>query len=102
MKSYIVYIVSNQYRTALYTGITNNMQRRIAQHYFDSMNARKSFAGKYNCYYLVYYEQFTEPLAALKREKEIKKWKRSKKHELIIAFNPKWESLNQQIFRIAT
>jgi putative endonuclease len=64
------------------------------------MNAGKSFASKYNCYYLVYYEQFTDPLAALEREKEIKKWRRSKKNDLIIAFNPKWESLNQQIFGI--
>ena len=52
--TYYVYITTNQYRTTLYIGFTNNIQNRLAQHYFDSQNAKKSFAGKYNCIYLVY------------------------------------------------
>ncbi|WP_317133727.1 GIY-YIG nuclease family protein [Galbibacter orientalis] len=44
---YFVYITTNQYRTTLYIGMTNNIQRRLSQHYFDSQNAKKSFAGKY-------------------------------------------------------
>lgn len=89
--------MANEYRTTLYIGMTNNIQRRIAQHYFDSQNAKKSFAGKYNCIYLVYYECFDNPKEAIAKEKELKKWRREKKNILISEFNPKWESLNNQI-----
>jgi len=89
--------MTNEYRTTLYIGITNNIQRRIAQHYFDSQNAKKSFAGKYNCIYLVYYEGFEKSNEAIAREKVIKKWRREKKNKLITEFNPKWETLNSQI-----
>ena len=96
--NYFVYIVANEYRTTLYIGMTNNIQRRLSQHYFDSLNAKKSFAGKYNCIYLVYYEGFEYPKDAIAREKELKKWRREKKNNLIKDFNPKWETLNNQIF----
>ncbi len=95
---YFVYIVANQYRTTLYIGVTNDIQRRVSQHYFDSQNQRKSFAGKYQCYYLVYYEGFNSAKEAIAREKELKKWRREKKNSLISAFNPKWETLNNQVF----
>ncbi|PVW13490.1 endonuclease [Marixanthomonas spongiae] len=95
--NYFVYIVTNTYRTTIYIGVTNNIQRRISQHYFDSQNGGKSFAGKYNCYYLVYYEGFQSPNEAIAREKELKKWRREKKNKLITDFNPKWESLNNQV-----
>ena len=95
--SHFVYIVANEYRTTIYIGITNNIQRRISQHYFDSQNLKKSFAGKYNCYYLVYYEGFDNASAAIAREKELKKWRREKKNKLISKFNPKWELLNNQV-----
>ena len=94
---YFLYIVTNKYRTTLYVGITNNIQRRIAEHYVDSQNKKLSFAGKYNCIYLIYYEGFDNPKAAIAREKEIKKWRREKKNKLVSEFNPKWESLNNQI-----
>ncbi|MBD0776307.1 GIY-YIG nuclease family protein [Maribacter sp. ANRC-HE7] len=95
--NHFVYIMANKYRTTLYIGVTNNIQKRIAQHYFDSQNSKKSFAGKYNCIYLVYYEGFEFPKEAIAREKELKKWRREKKNKLISEFNPKWESLNNQI-----
>ncbi len=69
--NYLIYILANQYRTTIYIGVTNNIQKRIGQHYFDSQNAKKSFAGKYNCIYLVYYEIFTNPKEAIAREKEL-------------------------------
>ncbi|MFI1773186.1 GIY-YIG nuclease family protein [Thalassobellus citreus] len=97
-KRYFVYILTNQYRTTLYIGFTNNIQNRLAQHYFDSQNAKKSFAGKYGCIYLVYYETFEFPKLAIAREKELKKWRREKKNNLISNFNPKWETLNNDIF----
>ena len=77
--NHFVYILTNQYRTTLYVGVTNNIQKRLAQHYFDSQNQKLSFAGKYNCIYLVYYEGFEKPYDAILREKEIKKWRREKR-----------------------
>jgi len=78
--------------------VTNNIQKRISEHYFDSQNAKTSFAGKYNCIYLVYYEGFENPKDAILREKELKKWRRQKKNKLITKFNPKWEFLNNEVF----
>jgi putative endonuclease len=64
----------------------------------DSKNTKQSFAGKYNCYFLVYYEEFNDPKKAIEREKEIKKWRREKKDALIAGFNPEWNFLNEGIF----
>lgn len=98
MRNYLVYIITNEYRTTLYIGVTGNIQKRLGQHYFDSQHSKKSFAGKYNCIYLVYYEIFTNPTDAIAREKELKKWRREKKNTLITNFNPKWETLNNEVF----
>ncbi|SDS26199.1 putative endonuclease [Polaribacter sp. KT25b] len=97
-KKYIVYIITNKNKTVLYVGVTNDIQRRLSQHYFDSRNAKKSFAGKYNCYYLLYYEVFEDVNAAILREKELKGWRREKKRILITNFNPDWEFLNHDVF----
>ena len=96
--AYFVYIVTNENKTTLYIGVTNDIQNRISQHYFDSQNLKKSFAGKYNCYHLVYYEGFESIESAIEREKELKKWRREKKNKLISDFNPNWEFLNEHIF----
>ena len=95
---YFVYIVTNENRTTLYIGVTNDIQKRLSQHHFDSENAKKSFAGKYNCYHLIYYEGFESIETAIQREKELKKWRREKKDKLIAAFNPEWDFLNDQVF----
>ena len=95
--NYFVYIVTNENKTTLYIGVTNDIQRRLSQHYFDSQNTRKSFAGKYNCYYLLYYEGFESIEEAIQREKELKKWRREKKDSLITSFNPDWDFLNDQV-----
>ena len=71
----------------------------LIEHYEDSQNARKSFAGRYFCYHLIYYEYYTDVYAAIGREKEIKGWKRDKKEALISSFNPDWrflESITEQ------
>ena len=94
---YFVYIITNKNRTTLYIGVTNNIQRRINEHYFNSQTSRKSFAGRYNCYYLVYYEGFDNPKTAIQREKQLKKWRREKKNTLISGFTPNWETLNPQV-----
>jgi len=95
--NYFVYITTNEKKTTLYIGVTNNIQNRLSQHYFDSQNFKKSFAGKYNCYYLLFYEGFEDINAAIAREKEIKKWRREKKEILIASFNPNMEFLNNQV-----
>ena len=95
--NYFVYIITNKNKTTLYIGVTNNIQRRLSQHYFDSEHSKISFAGKYNCYYLIYYEGFESITSAISREKEIKKWRREKKDNLINNFNPSWEFLNNDV-----
>ena len=77
--------------------MTNNIQKRLSQHYFDSQNIKKSFTGKYNCYHLIYYEGFELIETAILREKELKKWRREKKNKLITEFNPNWEFLNNEV-----
>ncbi|RDY60119.1 GIY-YIG nuclease family protein [Flagellimonas nanhaiensis] len=97
LNRYCVYILTNVTKTTLYIGVTNDIQKRLSQHYFDSKNAKESFAGKYNCYYLIYYEGFESIETAIQREKELKKWRREKKEKLIFSFNPQWKFLNNEI-----
>ncbi|MEJ7738414.1 MAG: GIY-YIG nuclease family protein [Chitinophagaceae bacterium] len=94
---YHVYIMTNKMRTVLYTGVTNDLLQRVIEHYLNRGNP-KTFAGKYNCYLLLYHESFKYVNDAIAREKEIKKWPRQKKDRLIVEFNPKWESLNRELF----
>ncbi|WP_439130800.1 GIY-YIG nuclease family protein [Polaribacter sp.] len=96
-KKYFIYIITNEKKTVLYIGVTNNLQKRLSQHYFDSQNAKRSFAGKYNCYYLLYYETFDDINLAILREKELKGWRREKKNKLISEFNPNWDFLNNDV-----
>lgn len=86
-----VYILTNKNKTVLYVGVTNNLERRVAEHKEDAEGPRKSFCGRYNCYFLVYYEEFQNPLDAIAREKELKKWRREKKDSLITSDNPNWD-----------
>ena len=96
--SYYVYIVTNKNKTVLYTGITNDLRRRLWEHEQNSIPFRsKTFAGKYNAYFLIYYEQFGWVKNAIAREKEIKGWRRSKKEDLIKTMNPEWRFLNDEI-----
>ena len=96
-KNYYVYIITNENKNVLYIGVTNDIQKRLSQHYFDSQNAKKSFAGKYNCYYLLYYKSFDDINLAISREKQLKGWRREKKNKLITDFNTNWEFLNTDI-----
>lgn len=92
MHNYYVYITSNPGRTVLYVGVTNNLQRRLLVHR-EKRNTNLSFAGKYFCYNLLYYEEFRYINDAIAREKEIKKWNRQKKCDLINSTNPKWNTI---------
>lgn len=85
---YTVYITSNPGRTTFYTGVTNNIQRRIKEHY-ENRGKFKTFAGRYFCYELIYYESYHFINEAIDREKEIKDLSRASKIELVRTFNPK-------------
>jgi putative endonuclease len=90
--AYYVYITTNPAKTVLYIGVTNSLPRRLGQHYENRGN-NNTFAGRYFCYNLLYYEQFTDIKAAISREKELKGWTRAKKSALIATMNPAWDFL---------
>jgi putative endonuclease len=94
--NFYIYITTNPEKTVLYVGVTNDLRVRIYQHYENRGN-RNSFAGKYFCYNLVYYEHFSHVEHAIEREKEIKKWRREKKVALIESTNPEWRFLNGDV-----
>jgi putative endonuclease len=91
---YYVYIATNQHNNVLYAGITNNLVRRIYEH---REKLVEGFTKKYNVTKLVYYEEFTDPLIAIEREKQLKAGSRKKKLDLIIKKNPMYEDLYYKI-----
>ncbi|MEP7165783.1 MAG: GIY-YIG nuclease family protein [Ferruginibacter sp.] len=96
--NYFVYIVTNKNKTVLYTGVTNDLYRRLFEHEESSKPFyHKSFAGHYNAYFLLHYERFEYIEHAIAREKEIKGWRRSKKEALIKTGNPDWKFINDEI-----
>ena len=90
MKYYYVYILASKRNGTLYTGVTNNLIRRIDEH---KKVLVKSFTRKYNVKILVYYEQTIDIESAITREKCIKRWKREWKIRLIEEDNPEWNDL---------
>ena len=90
--NYYVYITTNPGKTVLYTGVTNNLKRRLYEYYHDRGN-KKHFATRYYCYKLIYYEHYTDINQAINREKEIKNMSRKQKEELIKEKNPNWNFL---------
>ena len=95
--AYSIYIVTNFTKTVLYTGVTNNLQQRVIEHYL-SRGDPKTFTGSYNAFYLLYYEDYKYVNDAIAREKEIKGWLRGKKITLIKAFNPEMKFLNNELY----
>ena len=92
--TFYVYILTNPRKTTLYVGFTNSLSQRLLQHQ-ENRGDFKTFAGKYYCYTLVYYEVHKYVNNAIAREKEIKNWSRKKKEQLISSTNPQWLSLNK-------
>lgn len=88
-RSYFVYILSSRFRT-LYIGVTNDLERRVAQH---RERRDGTYSARYRIDQLVYFEQFDSPTTAIAREKELKGWRRQKKVRLIEAKNPNWVDL---------
>lgn len=94
--NYFVYIITNFTKTTLYIGVTNNLETRLYQHK-QSMGDEGIFTGKYHCFNLVYFERFEFIDHAINREKQLKKWRREKKNNLITSFNPEWRFLNDEV-----
>ena len=89
-KQYYLYITASRKDGTLYIGITNNLLKRIHEH---KNNIVDGFTKKYNVHKLVYYEETNDIQSAIQREKQIKKWKREWKINLIEKFNPNWKDL---------
>lgn len=94
--NYFVYILANPARSTLYIGVTNNLEQRLFEHYLNRGDER-TFAGKYHCYNLLYYEQYKYVDRAIAREKELKGWTRDRKLALIKAENPDLKFLNEVV-----
>ena len=97
-KTYCVYITTNPSKEVLYIGVTNDLARRILEHQKSKGN-QKTFTGRYYCYKLLYYEVFENIEQAIQREKQLKKWSRVKKENLISENNPNWIFLNASLLQ---
>ena len=95
--NYFIYITTNHTKTTLYIGVTNDIARRLNEH-FENRGRPSTFAGRYHCYNLVYYERFSHIDDAIAREKELKDWNREKKEALICSINPDWVFLNDEVY----
>jgi len=84
-------MLSNWNNKVLYTGITNDLERRIYEH---KNKLLKGFTAKYNINKLVYFDYTEDVTSAISREKQIKGWDRQKKNELIESINPQWKDLS--------
>ncbi len=94
--NYFVYILTNPAKKVLYVGVTNDLYTRLQQH-FNERGRQKTFAGRYFCFNLIFYERHQYINNAISREKEIKKWRREKKEALINDINPEWRFLNDEV-----
>ncbi len=90
-RTYYVYLLTNWNNKVMYVGVTNNLKRRIYEH---KKKLVKGFTEKYNLNKLVYFEETQDVTSAIAREKEIKKWRREKKNQLVNRMNPNWKDLS--------
>ena len=88
--NYYVYLMTNEWRNVLYTGVTKSLERRVWQH---KQGVIKGFTRQYNCRLLVHMENYLQISDAIAREKQIKGWSRAKKNALVESTNPKWQDL---------
>ncbi len=93
-RQYYVYIMTNKRNTALYTGVTNNLKRRVYEHREKLVGG---FTRKYNATKLVFYEIFQDAENAIMREKHLKAGSRQKKIDLINQMNEEWQDLYEQL-----
>lgn len=91
---YYVYMMTNPGNRVIYTGITNDLQRRVSEH---RAKLNPGFTSKYNVVKLVYFDVYRDVRQAIDREKTIKGWLRAKKIELIESVNPQWKDLSETV-----
>ena len=89
-----MYIITNKYNTTTYIGVTSDIIRRIYEH---KNKVVDGFSKTYNLNKLVYYEVCDDIITAIEREKQLKRWSKSKKHNLINSMNPSWQDLYESI-----
>lgn len=94
--AYYVYILANATNVAIYTGMTNDLTRRVYEH--KNHMDPGSFTARYNITKLVYFETLDTARAAIEREKQIKSWSRARKNVLITVRNPQWRDLYNELF----
>jgi len=92
-KQYCIYIMTNKLNRVLYTGVTNDLEKRVYEH---KSKLIEGFTKKYNVNKLVYYEEFDDINDAIAREKQIKSGSRQKKIDLIAKMNPAWKDLSEE------
>ena len=92
-KAYYVYILQSVSRRTLYIGVTGDIEHRMFQH---RTHAFEGFAAKYHCERLVFYERYGRVVDAIRREKQLKGWRRAKKEWLIAQANPHWKDLSKE------
>jgi putative endonuclease len=98
---FAVYFLMNENKTVIYNGFTNNLARRLVEHYQGAQQrSSKAFTARYNCYYLVGYESYQYVYDAMAREDEIKGWRREKKMALILSLNPELRFMNDEILGV--
>lgn len=85
--------MTNKSNRVLYTGVTNDLERRVLEH---KQKLNNGFTAKYNCNKLVYFERFNTPIDAINREKQIKAGSRKRKNELVNSMNPEWKDLSEK------
>lgn len=93
-KQYFIYIMTNKNNTVIYTGVTNNLRRRVFEH---KEKLTSGFTKKYNINKLIYYEIFDNVNNSITREKQIKGGSRQKKIDLITDMNPEWKDLYYEL-----
>ncbi len=89
---YYVYMLTNKNNKVLYTGVTNDLERRLYEH---KNKLNKGFTAKYNVNKLVYFEDTSDVYEAITKEKQIKGWSREKKNKLVEETNPGWKDLSE-------
>ena len=90
---YFVYMLTNWDDSVLYIGVTGNLPRRLYEHRNHMVDG---FTKQYNVHKLVYFEHTTDVYSAISREKQLKRWSRSKKNALIATMNPHWKDLSEE------
>ena len=92
--TYYIYFLTNKNNNVLYIGVTNNLYRRLSEH---KQKLIDGFTKQYNCYKLVYWEEYRDIKDAIKREKQLKNWHREWKNNLVKENNSEWRDLSDDI-----